>query len=277
MKLRSITETSDQLNSLVQYGLAKFNSLMTPSRSDDIEMMLSILHPDLPGVSAIDKLVDIAERHEGNLFENDNWWMNMAVAFGFTSDEVRNHVKIGVLKEFPELFDATKSNDQKPTTQTTQTDKKTKLNPKNAKKARQVIGGMLNKLANDNRSESIERESAIAEGFTDTINSVRNLLSNPKYATEKLNTKRQQLINSRIAKLAVLRFSDILKKQFEYRLRQAGYNIPEIVKLIKYRNKLYELYVDDETGDKYAEALAKLDKEVAKVVYKLSPRGRLAS
>lgn len=217
MRLQQISE-NDSISALLRYGMSKFKSLLTPGRSDDIEMMLSFMNNGKTGyLKNIDKLIEYANNYDGDILKNNKWWLFLNKAFGFSD---RTNLDIVIKNVIAELG----GEEQQQPNQRQQPNQNKPTNTRRAKR-HNVIDNISRFYRDTNRTQS--------EGIRDTFNNIRNAIANPKYLASEIDKSGQKARNNRIAKLAVLMFTNIVKADFEKKLKKSGLTIDKFKKLMK--------------------------------------------
>ena len=81
-----------RFEALLQAGLAKLNSTLTPGNASDLDDLLNSAAPDGGGSQQVTKLVQQAAQAQGDITDDQGWWDELFHAFGVEDQTV----KIGI-------------------------------------------------------------------------------------------------------------------------------------------------------------------------------------
>lgn len=91
---------TNRLHALINAGVAKLQNLLTPDPNSDLETLLSVLIPASQGINRVKALVEQAKTMDGELIDNNAWWVDLFNAFGQKDTAVQKEIRDAVAKEF---------------------------------------------------------------------------------------------------------------------------------------------------------------------------------
>lgn len=87
------------IQALLQAGIAKIKSAITPGSSKDLDVLMSFMAPGTGGSPAVQELIAAAKAVNGPISQNDDWWTNFFSTMNIDDRNIQKDIQYQVADE----------------------------------------------------------------------------------------------------------------------------------------------------------------------------------